>query len=359
MPEISAVRVPADFEQEFPGASRSASEVAVNLALAQAALIAQIERPAREAHGLSASAFQALAILDGAGEPVPGHVIAGRLLVSSASMTSLLDTLERRGLAERRPHPTDRRKILVHLTADGQRIVDQQLPVLHAVIAQAISTLPEDDREHLLTSLTTIRARVEQIASQPLPPRKPGSGAGPAMPAGRREGHTPMAADPEATRGRRVLSKDRMEGFSDGVFGFAITLLVLDVALRPPGTPLQQVLHAWPSYLAYVISFLTIGGAWLAHTALTDRLVRPSLLGSALDAYARHQDLYPPAQEGEELHSTQRKFLPVIIGYVIAILTGLALPAAAVALYFGIAVYLVVPFREAARVLRRRRSPRQ
>ncbi len=120
-----------------------------------------------------------------------------------------------------------------------------------------------------------------------------------------------MAADPEATRGRRVLSKDRMEGFSDGVFGFAITLL----AIR--------------------------------------------LLGSALDAYARHQGLYPPAQEGEELRSTRRKFLPVIIGYVIAILTGLALPAAAVALYFGIAVYLVVPFREAARVLRRRRSPRQ
>ena len=217
-----------------------------------------------------------------------------------------------------------------------------------------------------------------------------------------------MPADPEAPRGRRVLSKDRMEGFSDGVFGFAITLLVLDVALRPPGTPLQQVLHAWPAYLAYVVSFLTIGGAWLAHTALTGQLARADqlflrlnllvllvvvflpfptkliadalhntggervyvtmygltlvairLLGSALDAYARHEHLYPPAKEGEELHSTQRKFLPVIIGYVIAILIGLALPVAAVALYFGIAVYLVVPFREAARVLRRRHSPRR
>ena len=39
---------------------------------------------------------------------------------------------------------------------------------------------------------------------------------------------------------------------------------------------------------------------------------------------------------------------------MIAILIGLALPAAAVVLYFGIAVYLVVPFREAARVLIRR-----
>src|ERR1035438_5231690 len=207
MPEISAIRVPADFEREFPGASRSASEVAVNLARAQMALITEIERPAREAHGLSASAFPALAILagagepltgavaahgrrargaqglragasrplailDGAGEPLPGHVIAERLLVSSASMTSLVDTLERRGLVERHPHPTDRRKVLIHLTADAQRIVDQQLPALHAVIAQAISTLAEDDREHLLTSLTTIRARLSQIASQPLPPAK-------------------------------------------------------------------------------------------------------------------------------------------------------------------------------------------
>jgi uncharacterized membrane protein len=217
-----------------------------------------------------------------------------------------------------------------------------------------------------------------------------------------------MPADPDTPRGRRVLSKGRMEGFSDGVFGFAITLLVLDLALRPPGTPLQQVLHAWPAYLAYVISFLTIGGAWLLHTALTDQLARTDqlflrlnllvllvvvflpfptglaagalhntsgervfvtmygltllairLLGSALDAYARHEHLYSPHTEGEELHTDQRKLLPVVIGYVIAILIGLALPVVAVVLYFGIAVYLMVPFREAARVLVRRHSSRR
>jgi uncharacterized membrane protein len=199
-----------------------------------------------------------------------------------------------------------------------------------------------------------------------------------------------------------------MEGFSDGVFGFAATLLVLDIALGPGVTPLQRLLHAWPYYLAYVVSFLTIGGAWLLHTALTDQLARTDqlflrlnllvllvvvflpfptglvadalhkssdervyvtlygltllairLLGSALDAYAGYARLYSPAGEGEELHSTQRKFLPAVIGYVIAILIGLALPTAAVVLYFGLAVYLVVPFREAARVLRGRHSPRQ
>jgi hypothetical protein len=87
-------------------------------------------------------------------------------------------------------------------------------------------------------------------------------------------------------------------------------------------------------------------------------LLAISLLGSALDAHARYEYLYSPAKEGEELHSTQRNFLPAVIGYMIAILIGLAQPAAAVALYCGLAVYLVVPLREAARVLRRRHSTR-
>ena len=217
-----------------------------------------------------------------------------------------------------------------------------------------------------------------------------------------------MPADPDTSRSQRSLDKGRVEGLSDGVFAFAATLLVVNIALRPPGTPLHQLLNAWPAYLAYLVSFLTIGGAWLAHTALTDRLARVDhlflrlnllvllvvvflffptelvaenlhstsgervyvtlygltllvirLLGSALDAYARHEQLYSPAKEGEELQGTQRKLLPAVIGYVVAILIGLAVPVAAVALYFGLAVYLVVPFREVARVLRRRRSSRQ
>jgi len=83
-----------------------------------------------------------------------------------------------------------------------------------------------------------------------------------------------VPADSDTPRGRRVLSKDRMEGFSDGVYGFAATLLTLDLAVQGSGTALQQVLHAWPGYLAYLVSFLTIGVSWLLHTALTDQLER-------------------------------------------------------------------------------------
>jgi uncharacterized membrane protein len=78
------------------------------------------------------------------------------------------------------------------------------------------------------------------------------------------------------------------------------------------------------------------------------------VLGSALDAYARHEHLYSPREDGQEPLIAHRKLLPVVTGYVIAILIGLVLPGAAVALYFGITVYLIVPFREVARLLSRR-----
>ena len=83
-----------------------------------------------------------------------------------------------------------------------------------------------------------------------------------------------MSKQEDAPGAALPLSKTRLEAFSDGVFAIATTLLVLDIALHPPGSPLKQVLEAWPYYLAYLVSFLTIGGAWLAHTALTDRLAR-------------------------------------------------------------------------------------
>ena len=83
-----------------------------------------------------------------------------------------------------------------------------------------------------------------------------------------------MASDGDTPRARRALGTGRLESFSDGVFGVAATLLVADIAIHPPGSALAQVLRAWPSYLAYVVSFLTIGAGWLAHTALTDQLVQ-------------------------------------------------------------------------------------
>jgi uncharacterized membrane protein len=70
------------------------------------------------------------------------------------------------------------------------------------------------------------------------------------------------------------VSKDRLESFSDGVMAVAITLLVLDIAVPPPGSGGlgHALLAQWPHYAAYVTSFLTIGIMWINHHAMISRL---------------------------------------------------------------------------------------
>ncbi|MFL5943800.1 MAG: TMEM175 family protein [Gaiellaceae bacterium] len=69
----------------------------------------------------------------------------------------------------------------------------------------------------------------------------------------------------------------RFEAFSDGVFAIAATLLVLEFTVEPGRNtpPLgHQLLHLWPSYLAYVTSFLTIGIIWMNHHHTVSLLAR-------------------------------------------------------------------------------------
>lgn len=71
-----------------------------------------------------------------------------------------------------------------------------------------------------------------------------------------------------------VISVNRLEAFSDGVFAIAITLLVLE--LRPPtALPLAPQLRAMlPQIGAYAAAFLVVGMAWIAHHGLFHLLRR-------------------------------------------------------------------------------------
>ena len=172
-----AIRVGSGFSAEFPGAVASAAEAAPNLVRATDEFLTELQRRRSPLAPLSASAFQALAVIEGAGEPSPSHVIADRMLVTTASMTSLLDTLERRGLAVRLPHPSDRRKILVDVTDEGRRIVDHMLPIVHATATEAFSVLTEKERQVLIELLTKVRRQLSEMAAgefvPPEPRRKP------------------------------------------------------------------------------------------------------------------------------------------------------------------------------------------
>ncbi|MBE9125074.1 TMEM175 family protein [Coleofasciculus sp. LEGE 07092] len=65
------------------------------------------------------------------------------------------------------------------------------------------------------------------------------------------------------------MDTNRLEAFSDGVFAIAITLLVLEIKVPPPDAALgAALLQLWPSYLAYVVSFLVIGAIWINHHAI-------------------------------------------------------------------------------------------
>jgi uncharacterized membrane protein len=65
----------------------------------------------------------------------------------------------------------------------------------------------------------------------------------------------------------------RLETFSDGVFAIAATLLILEVH-RGPGSVTHGLIHAWPSYVAYAISFLTIGIIWVNHHTVMHQINR-------------------------------------------------------------------------------------
>jgi len=56
-----------------------------------------------------------------------------------------------------------------------------------------------------------------------------------------------------------------METYSDGVFAIAATLLVLEFSVDSSDELGSQLLQLWPSYLAYLTSFITIGIIWMNH----------------------------------------------------------------------------------------------
>ena len=84
------------------------------------------------------------------------------------------------------------------------------------------------------------------------------------------------------------METNRAEAFSDGVFAIAITLLILAVGVdqaRANGNLSHQLLHLWPAYIAYAVSFVTIGIMWVNHHLVFRqfaRVDRPLLLLNVL-----------------------------------------------------------------------------
>jgi DNA-binding MarR family transcriptional regulator len=84
--------------------------------------------------------------------------LASDLGLSSGASTALVDRLERQGIAERYPHPSDRRRTLVRLTARGDAIVT----LSHDWLAAGLQDVAPRDREALAATLRSIADRLSQ-----------------------------------------------------------------------------------------------------------------------------------------------------------------------------------------------------
>jgi uncharacterized membrane protein len=191
-----------------------------------------------------------------------------------------------------------------------------------------------------------------------------------------------------------TLRTGRIEAFSDGVFAIAITLLVLEISV-PTGAGddlLDAFLEQWPSYLAYLISFATIGVTWVRHTVITHYLhgvdtvfvrlnllllllvsflpfptglvaehigdvdaerVAATVLGtnlllvavivSTMWRYAVGHRLVHPDAGNQEVRLLAQRLTPSLAGYGALIRLGLVLPVVAIVGYLAIALVLLVP----------------
>jgi TMEM175 potassium channel family protein len=185
-----------------------------------------------------------------------------------------------------------------------------------------------------------------------------------------------------------------MEAFSDGVFAIAITLLVLDIAV-PAGSEddlLKALIAQWPSYLAYLVSFATIGAVWLAHSVITEYLdhatsllmrlnllllltvsflpfptrllaefsaeedavrVAATVFGinlllcltlvSVLWRHAVKEHLVKPDLADEDVRTLTTRLTPTLAFYLLLIALGLFVPFVAVAGYLLLALLVIVP----------------
>jgi DNA-binding MarR family transcriptional regulator len=156
------IQIPSDFEQRYPGASPTSTEAAMNLVRTADMLVKRIGDLVQP-FGLSPSSALALGILVDAESPLPPNQIASRLIISRATVTGLLDSLEQRGYVRRLPHSSDRRMLLVEPTESGCRVAYEFRLVVHRRQTEWLAALSESEQGQLIDALHRLESVLSDV----------------------------------------------------------------------------------------------------------------------------------------------------------------------------------------------------
>ena len=151
--------------KHFPGLDASACYTFLQLLRTGDELLA-LDEQVLASHGTRHGRFNLLMMLmkcTEEGQATPAG-LAEKTGVTRATISGLLDGLEKDGMVERRSDPEDRRLIRVHLTSAGQSFLDKIRPAYCRWFTSIVEPLSEKEREQLVFLLEKIRTRLSELA---------------------------------------------------------------------------------------------------------------------------------------------------------------------------------------------------
>jgi DNA-binding MarR family transcriptional regulator len=155
--------------KRFPELDPSATEAFLHL-MRTSTEVSEAFDALHASHNISHGRFIVLMLLNRDPEkPVNLADLADRANVTRATMTGLIDTLERDGFVRREHTLDDRRMMLVRLTADGRGYFEKILPDYFRQVAGVMSHLTVTDRKALVALMGKIQQSLPPIGAGPLP----------------------------------------------------------------------------------------------------------------------------------------------------------------------------------------------
>lgn len=112
----------------------------------------------------------------GGATPLTPAELAERTGVTRATITGLVDTLERAGYVSRKPHPDDRRMMCVGLTKKGEKLLAAIMPEHFRQMAWLMNPLSEGERKEFVRLLLKVLARAAEQPDEPRAQRSAAAG---------------------------------------------------------------------------------------------------------------------------------------------------------------------------------------